>query len=235
MKSLANLSNPSKIQTNSSLDLILGGGIEKRNITQFYGPPGSGKTNISLNIAVQVAKQDKKVAYIDTEGGISIDRVKQLSKNDFNDVANNIIVFEPNSFQEQSNNIKTIESLISSEQNNFDLIIIDSAVALYRLKEGKNSNLLNMELGTQMGALSRMSRKHDLAVVITNQIYSTFEDENTSTVVPVGGTILRYWSKIIVELSKSDINGKRIATLKRHKSIAEGTNIKFSITNNGIE
>ncbi len=60
MKSLADISNPSKIQTNSSLDLILGGGIEKRNITQFYGPPGSGKTNISLDLAVQVAKNGKK-------------------------------------------------------------------------------------------------------------------------------------------------------------------------------
>ncbi|MBF4467978.1 MAG: DNA repair and recombination protein RadB [Methanobrevibacter arboriphilus] len=235
MKSLADISNPSKIQTNSSLDLILGGGIEKRNITQFYGPPGSGKTNISLDLAVQVAKNGKKVAYIDTEGGISIDRVKQLAKNDFEVISNNIIVFEPNSFQEQSNNLKTIESWINSNEDDIDLIIIDSAVALYRLKEGKKSNLLNRELGTQMGSLSRMARKYDIAVVITNQIYSTFEDERSSTIIPVGGTILRYWSKIIVELSKSGINGQRIATLKRHKSIAEGTSIKFSITNNGIE
>lgn len=129
MKSLADISNPSKIQTNSSLDLILGGGIEKRNITQFYGPPGSGKTNISLDLAVQVAKNGKKVAYIDTEGGISIDRVKQLAKNDFEVISNNIIVFEPNSFQEQSSNLKTIESWINSNEDDIDLIIIDSAVA----------------------------------------------------------------------------------------------------------
>ncbi len=93
---------------------------------------------------------EKKVAYIDTEGGISIDRVKQLAKNDFDVISSNIIVFEPNSFQEQSNNLKTIESWINSNEDDIDLIIIDSAVALYRLKEGKKSNLLNRELGTQM-------------------------------------------------------------------------------------
>ena len=235
MKILANINNPSKIQTNSSLDTILGGGIEKRTITQFYGPPGSGKTNIALNLAVQVAKEGKKVAYIDTEGGISIDRVKQLAGDNFDEIAKNIIVFEPDSFQEQSDNIKSISSWLVSNNDEMDLIVIDSAVALYRLNEGKKSNLLNRELGVQMGILSKLARKYDIAVVITNQIYSTFEIEKSSTIKPVGGTILKYWSKIIVEISKSEINGQRIATLKRHKSIAEGKSTKFAITDEGIE
>jgi DNA repair protein RadB len=234
MKTLANINNPSKIKTNSSLDVILGGGIEKRTITQFFGPPGSGKTNIALNLAVQVAGEGKKVAYIDTEGGISIDRVKQLSGDDFEEIANNIIVFEPDSFQKQSNDLKTISTWLNSNPDELDLIIIDSAVALYRLNEGKKSNLLNRELGVQMGILSKLARKYDIAVVITNQIYSTFEIERSSTIKPVGGTILKYWSKIIVEISKSDDN-QRIATLKRHKTIVEGKNTKFTITDEGIE
>ena len=48
MKSLAKMYDYEKIATNSPLDKLLDGGIEKRNITQIYGPPGSGKTNISL-------------------------------------------------------------------------------------------------------------------------------------------------------------------------------------------
>lgn len=234
MKTLSNLENPSKIKTNSSLDLILGGGIEKGNITQFYGPPGSGKTNISLNLAVQVAKEGKKVVYIDTEGGLSIDRVKQLAQEDFDRIANNIIIFEPNSLEEQTEDLKKVESWLSSNVDDVDLIILDSAVALYRLNEGK-SKALNKELGVQMWILSKLSRKYNVAVVITNQIYSTFEDEKPISVKPVGGTILMYWSKIILELSKSDVDGKRIATLKRHKTIAEGKNTSFTITNYGIK
>lgn len=234
MKTLSNLENPYKIKTNSSLDLILGGGIEKRNITQFYGPPGSGKTNISLNLAVQIAKKGKKVIYIDTEGGLSIDRVKQLAQEEFDRIANNIIIFEPNSLEEQTEDLKKIESWLSSNVVDVDLIILDSVVALYRLNEGK-SKALNKELGVQMWILSKLSRKYNVAVIITNQIYSTFEDEKPISIKPVGGTILMYWSKTILELSKSDIDGKRMATLKRHKTIAEGKNTNFTITNYGIK
>ncbi len=234
MKTLSNMVNSSKIETDSSLDTLLGGGIEKRNITQFYGPPGSGKTNIALTLAVKVAKEGKKVAYIDTEGGISIDRIKQLAQDDFDKISPNIIVFEPNSFEEQIGNLKTIEGWLNSKVDEIDLIVLDSAVALYRLNEGK-SQLLNKELGVQMGILARLARKYDIAVLITNQIYSTFEDEKASSIRPVGGTILKYWSKIIIELSKSEMDGARIATLKRHKSIAEGKNTSFKIVNSGIE
>ncbi|MCL2687840.1 MAG: DNA repair and recombination protein RadB [Methanobrevibacter sp.] len=234
MKTIVNLNNPSKIKTNSALDSILGGGVEKRNITQFYGPPGSGKTNISLSLAVQVARKGKKVAYIDTEGGISIDRVKQLAKNDFDEIANNILVFEPDSLEKQTDDLKKIESWVRANANEVDLVILDSAVAMYRLNEGK-SKALNKELGVQMWILSRLARKYDVAVVITNQIYATFEDEKPTAIKPVGGTILMYWSKIIIELSKSNVEGERIAILKRHKTFPEGKTSMFKITNEGIE
>ncbi|MCL2115382.1 MAG: DNA repair and recombination protein RadB [Methanobrevibacter sp.] len=234
MKVLTNIKDSPKIPTDSSLDVILGGGIEKRNITQFYGPPGSGKTNITLKLAVQVAKDGKKVAYIDTEGGLSIDRIKQIAAADFDKVANNIVVFEPSSFKEQGDDLKTIESWLKSSGEKIDLIILDSAVALYRLND-KNSSTLNKELGQQMGLLSRLSRKYNLAIVITNQIYAGFDGEGTENVMPVGGTILKYWSKAILELKKSDILSQRLATLKRHRSMPEGKSTKFLITNDGIK
>ena len=56
MKILSTMQNEEKISTNSPLDELLDGGIDKRTITQIYGPPGVGKTNVSLNIAVNVAK-----------------------------------------------------------------------------------------------------------------------------------------------------------------------------------
>ncbi|MDR1722303.1 MAG: AAA family ATPase, partial [Methanobrevibacter sp.] len=139
MKVLANISEKPKIATKSAIDEILGGGIEIGNITQLYGPPGSGKTNVSLKLAVEVAKSGKKVIFIDTEGGISIDRIKQIAKGDFDLVANNIIVFEPHSFAEQEDDLKTAVSLLSTSHDDIDLIVLDSAVALYRLDDSKSS------------------------------------------------------------------------------------------------
>lgn len=149
-------------------------------------------------------------------------------------MAGNIVVFEPNTFEEQEDDLKIIESWISSNKEDVDLLIIDSAVALYRLIEIKNFKS-NKDLGRQMAQLSRISRKFDVAIVVTNQIYASFDDEDSDSVKPVGGTILQYWSKAIVELEKSPIIGKRVAILKRSKTASEGETIEFKITDKGIE
>jgi DNA repair protein RadB len=220
-----------KIPLDCSIDSIIGGGIEKGSITQFYGPPGSGKTNIALKMLVQCAKNGKKAVFIDTEGGLSIERMKQISGEDFDDLAGNIIVLEPTNFEEQDEAIKRIEYSLKSGEENVDLVILDSAVALYRLKEGGQTEI-NRELSKQMGLLSMIARKYDIAVVVTNHIYSVFDEEGV--IEPVGGTILKYWSKIIIELVKDD-NGERFAILKRHRSKPDGLKVKFEIVNKGLK
>lgn len=39
MKKLRDMGENRRIPTESSIDRILGGGVERRTITQFYGPP----------------------------------------------------------------------------------------------------------------------------------------------------------------------------------------------------
>ncbi|MCC7553044.1 MAG: DNA repair and recombination protein RadB [Methanobacteriaceae archaeon] len=234
MKLLANFEDSNKIATNSPIDKILGGGVEKGNITQFFGPPGSGKTNIAISLAVNVARKNKKVIYIDTEGGLSIDRVKQMAGSDFQNVANNIIVFEPTSFSKQIDDLKAIEAWLIGNNEEIDLIILDSAVALYRVDDGK-SPILNKDLGKQMGLLASFARKYNIAIVLTNQIYSSFDDDGNGNIKAVGGTILQYWSKIIIQLEKGEEYSQRIATLQRHRSIGEGKVVNFEITMSGIE
>lgn len=233
MKVLANFEDNQKIPTYSSLDTLIGGGFEKGLITQIFGPPGSGKSNIALTLAVNVAKKGKKVVYIDTEGGISIDRVKQIARFDFNKVANNIMVLEPSTFSEQSEDIDALKVWLKKHKGEVDLIILDSAVALYRIEDMSNSKL-NKELGRQIGLLARIARFYDVAVVVTNQIYSSFDEEN-KTVKAVGGTILPYRTKVIIQLEKGENPGDRIATLIRHRSIEENRKVNFKITSNGIE
>ena len=233
MKVLANFEDNHKIPSNSSLDVMLGGGFEKGTITQIFGPPSSGKSNITLALAVNVAKNNKKVIYIDTEGGISIDRIRQIAGEDFSRVANNIIVFEPTSFMEQNDKLRSIDVWLRKNHNDVDLIVLDSAVALYRVDDMKSSKL-NKELGKQMGLLSKIARQYDIAVIVTNQIYSAIDDEGNSDIKAVGGTILQYWSKIIIQLERGDEINKRVATLKRHRSMPEGKQAVFSITSRGI-
>lgn len=233
MKSLANFEDNHKIPSHSSLDDLLAGGFEKGTVTQIYGPPSSGKSNIALSLAVNVAKNNRKVVYIDTEGGISIDRIKQISGHYFANVANNIIVFEPTNFIEQTENLRSIDMWLRKHHEEVDLIVLDSAVALYRVDDMK-SYKLSKELRKQIQLLSNIARNYDIAVLITNQIYNAFDDEGHNEIKPVGGDILEYISKVIIRLERGDEINKRTATLMRHRSIGEGRQVTFSITSAGI-
>lgn len=233
MKVLANFEDNHKIPSNSSLDDLLDGGFEKGCVTQIFGSPSSGKSNVALMLTVNVAKTGRKVIYIDTEGGISIDRIKQISGPYFPDVANNIMVFEPTDFLQQTENLRSIDVWLRKHHEEVDLIILDSAVALYRVDDMK-SYKLSKELRKQIQLLSNIARRYDIAVIITNQIYNSFDDEGNSEVKPVGGDILEYISKVIIRLERGSETDQRIATLKRHRSIPEGRQVTFSITSDGI-
>ena len=233
MKVLANFEDNHKIKSNSSLDALLDGGFEKGAITQIFGAPSSGKSNVALTLAVNVAKNSKKVIYIDTEGGISIDRIKQISGEDFSKVANNIMVFEPTNFLEQTENLRSIDLWLRKNHEDVDLIVLDSAVALYRVDDMK-SYKLSKELRKQIQLLSGIARNYDLAVIITNQIYTQFDDEGHSEVRAVGGDIIEYISKVIIRLDRGEEINQRTATLMRHRSIGEGRQVSFSITSRGI-
>ena len=233
MKVLANFEDNHKIPSNSSLDDLLEGGFEKGTITQIYGSPSSGKSNVALALAVNVAKNNRKVIYMDTEGGISIDRIKQISGPYFSNVANNIIVLEPTNFLEQTENLRSINVWLRKHHEEVDLIILDSAVALYRVDDMK-SYKLSKELRKQIQSLSNTARNYDIAVIITNQIYNSFDDEGNSEVKAVGGDILEYISKVIIKLERGEETNQRVATLKRHRSLPEGRQTTFTITSDGI-
>jgi len=210
------------------LDELLGGGFEAGTISQLFGEPASGKTNICLQLAINTLRAGKRVVFIDTEG-FSIERFGQIAGEDAEKLAKHFILFSPMSFEEQYAAIKDAEKLV---RQNVGLIILDSATAFYRLElESKDGMLLKRELANQVTALMGMARKYDIAVVITNQIYMDVDKEELRA---VGGNMLEHISKAIVQLSRTGI-GTRSAVLKKHRSLAEGQSAEFKITATGVE
>ena len=76
---------------------------------------------------------------------------------------------------------RQIELWIRKHHDDVDLCVLDSAVALYRVNDMKASRL-NKELVKQMVILAKIARNYDVAVVLTNQIYSSFDDDNKDVV-----------------------------------------------------
>ena len=210
------------------LDDILGGGFEVGTISQLFGEPASGKTNICLQLAVNTLRSGKTVIYIDTEG-FSVERFKQIAGEDAEKLAKRLMIFKAFSFEDQYTAVKETEKLVGHDVG---LIIMDSATAFYRLElESKDSMMLKRELANQVTILLGLARKHDLAVVITNQIYMDVDKEELRA---VGGNMLEHISKVIVQLSRTGV-GTRMAVLKKHRSMAEGQSAEFKIIATGIE
>lgn len=232
-----------KISTGSyDLNTWLYGGYEKGIITMIAGPPGSGKTNMAVLTACSQAKKGSKVLFVDTEGGFSVDRVKQIVGETFEEVLKNIFLVEPRSFEEQKKFFLTLEEKLKREQIN--LIVVDGVAMLYRLelgdarKEGdEHVKKINMEVAKQMKLFAELSRSQNLPIIITNQVYQGFQSEEDwkngveREMNIVGGDLFQYWSKCIIQLKNE--KGKRKAVLLKHRSLPEKEMI-FEIKNDGI-
>ena len=76
-----------------------------RGINLVYGESATGKSTLAMQEALREAKENKKIAFIDTENSFSIERIKQMNKN-YNKLIKKIFLFRPKDFLEQHELIK---------------------------------------------------------------------------------------------------------------------------------
>jgi DNA repair protein RadB len=212
---------------NAVLDQLLGGGLEVRTITQFYGEPASGKSTICMIAAVTFLRAGQTVVFIDSEG-FSIERFRQIAGTDTEKIADRLFLFEPNDFEQQGIMIAEAEKILKVHKPG--LLVMDSATALYRndLERGRDSIQM---LTRQMIHLLGYSKRYDIPVIVTNQVYM---DTVKNTFLGLGGTALEHISKVIIRLEKTDRTGFRRARLVKHRSQPEGASFEFEIVEDGI-
>lgn len=232
-----------KIMTGSyDLNKWLDGGYENDIITLLYGTYASGKSNFVILAACHNAKKGKKIIFIDTEGSFSLDRVKQITGGIPEIALKNIVLLKPTNFKEQKEAFLKLHKEIKSK--NIGMIIVDSITMFYRLElaEARKSGIdeirrVNNDLAKQMNALYEIARKQEIPVLITSQVYSGFLSEEDwlagkqADVNVVGGDLLKYYCKCIIELQNK--NGKKKAIIKKHRSIPE-KELNFEVVNEGI-
>ena len=239
----------------SPVDDLLGGGFERGVVTQLYGPPAAGKTNLALAAAVEVAAAGDRVLYIDTEG-LSIDRFRQLAEahvhgegvddhdtdervqgegeadHDTDErvetIAGRLIITEAYDFDDQREAVRDAEELATE----VDLIVLDSATGFYRLERGddvEGGDSLR-DVAKQVTHLLSLARRHDLAVVITNQVFTDPDADRTRA---LGGNTLEHWTGTILRVDRFR-GGNRRATLEKHRSKAAGETATFRIVDEGL-
>ena len=213
------------------LDDLLGSGFERGTVTQVYGPPAAGKTNVALGAAVEVAAAGGTAVYIDTEG-LSLARFEQVAStraDDVEDLTSRIIIKEAYDFEEQEEAVKDTAELAERA----DIVALDSATGFYRLKRGEDEEAGDAlrKVASQVTHLLSLARKHDLAVVLTNQVYTDPDSDRTRA---LGGHTLEHWTGTVVRIERFR-GGNRRATLEKHRAKPAGETAQFRITETGLE
>jgi len=209
------------------LDEVLDGGVEHGIITNIYGRSGTGKTNLCVQAVAACVRNGGKAVYIDTEGGFSAERFLQMHGD--REALENVLMMEPTSFEEQTELFDDLFEVVKDEDA--DLVVVDSLVSLYRIHmQEEDVSETNRELSRQLSVLSKIARRLDVPVLVTNQVYSSFDSDELEI---VGRDVPTYWSKCLIKLEKSD-SRKRLAVLRKHRSRPEGLEAEFLITNDGL-
>ena len=215
------------------IDDLLGGGLERGAVTQVYGPPAAGKTNLGLSAALEVAAGGDAALYIDTEG-LSADRLRQIAAGcaagtgqTVDDLAGRLIVSEVLDYDEQTEAVQDAAEFAAE----VELIVLDSATGFYRLRRtDEDGGETLRDVARQITHLLSLARKHDIAVLFTNQVF-TDPDSDRSTAL--GGHTLNHWSGAILRLDRYR-GGNRRATLEKHRAKPAGDTAQFSITDEGL-
>ena len=202
------------------LDHLLDGGVETQAITEVYGEFGSGKTQFCHTMCVTVQKPkedgglDGGVLYIDTENTFRPERIVTIAKMkglDPEKVLDRIIVARAYNSSHQQLILEEAGPII--EENKIKLIVVDSAVGLFRAEYlGRGTlSVRQQRLNKFMHLLVRTAEAYNIAAIATNQVMSAPDVFFGDPTRPIGGNVVAHTSTYRIYFKKS--GKKRIARM----------------------
>lgn len=231
-----------KITTGSKeLDAMLGGGIETQAITEMHGAFGSGKSQLGLQLAVNVQLPVEKgglgggAIFIDTEGTFRPERIEQMAKAaglDPKKILENIFVAKAYNSDHQVLLAEKSEEIIKNK--NVKLIVVDSLTSAFRSDYTGRGTLADRQqkLNRHLHHLRKLADVHNITIYITNQVMSRPDVLFGDPTAPIGGHILGHQATFRVYLRKSK-GEKRIARLIDSPSLPEGETV-FRVLPDGV-
>lgn len=226
----------------TSLDDLLGGGVETQAVTEAFGEFGSGKTQLAhqLCVNVQLPREQKglegKAIFIDTENTFRPERIRDMSLGvglDPAKVLQNIYYVRSYNTDQQILIAEKAEEIV--ERENIRLIVVDSVTAQFRAEfTGRETLALRQQkLNRHLMTLHRIADLHDLAVFVTNQVQARPDIFFGDPTKPIGGHILAHSATTRIYLRKSK-EQRRIARIFDSPNLPEREAV-FRITEQGIK
>ncbi|XXG75953.1 hypothetical protein AAC387_Pa08g0414 [Persea americana] len=239
------------------VDTILGGGINCKEVTEIGGVPGIGKTQLGIQLAINVqipvdyGGLGGKAIYIDTEGSFMVERVFQIAEACIQDTLDNfslkhkdfqvceekmqpkaflanIFYFRICSYTEQIAVINYLDKFIA-EQQNVKLVVIDSVTFHFR-QDFEDLALRTRVLSGMALKLMKLAKKFSLAVVLLNQVTTKFIDGSFQLTLALGDS----WSHACTNRVILYWNGnERYAYIDKSPSL-QSASASFSVMSKGI-
>jgi RAD51-like protein 2 len=218
------------------LDDLLGGGVPLKQLTEFAGAPGVGKTQLAMQLALNAqipipfGGVDGTAVYIDTEGSFLAHRALQMAEalvahlraaaaNDEQRAAaarlqpqtmlDRLLVYRVHDSMEQLAAIRAVSEL--ALERPLRLIAVDSIAFHLRHADLSYTKRLQM-VGSMAQTLTTLATTRSLAAVVINQVTTKVNDAlHTSSLVPALG---ESWAHVChVQLMLAWRDGQRLATL----------------------
>ncbi|KAK2850950.1 hypothetical protein Q5P01_007226 [Channa striata] len=238
----------------SQLDTALGGGLPIGKTTEICGPPGVGKTQLCLQLAVDVQVPlcfggvGGQVIYIDTEGSFLVQRVVDVATA----VVRHCSLLVEDNEQQNAMTTFTMESILSNiflvrchdyvellaelhllldfilKHPKVRLLVIDSVAFPFRHFDNlsQRSRLLN-GIAQQ---LITLATKHRIAVVITNQMTTRLRGGQSQLVPALGES----WGHApTIRLNLCWERSQRLAAIFKSPGHMD-TTVQYQITSDGF-
>lgn len=148
-----------------ALDKFLGGSLPRGMILDVYGPGGSGKTQILLQVSAAAAEAGHHVAYIDTTGSFRPERVLEMCRSPGTAVLERMGVFRTTSVSEQTGSLRRLGDGIS-------VLVVDNVTDLfiYEYPGDRRAFARSHLLMSHMSELSRLALAKNIPVVVSNMV-----------------------------------------------------------------
>jgi recombination protein RecA len=206
-----------------ALDLALGvGGVPRGRIIEIFGPEGSGKTTLALNIVANAQKKGGIAAFIDAEHALDPSYARKIGV-DLDD----LLVSQPDSGEQ---GLDIAERLVRS--NAVDVVVIDSVAALVPRVE-LEGEMGQQHVGLQARLMSQALRKlagviHKTrtCVIFINQIRMKIGVMWGSPETTPGGRALKFYSSVRIDI-------RRIGSLKDGEDIV-GNAVRAKVVKNKV-
>lgn len=206
-----------------TLDYALGvGGVPRGRIIELFGPEGSGKTTVALQIIASAQKQGGIAAFIDAEHAFDPNYAKKIGVN-----LENLLISQPDTGEQT---LEIAEILVRS--GSVDVIVIDSVAALVPRAElegemgdafiGLQARLMSQALRKLTGVISKSKTVAIFINQLREKVGVFFGNPETTP----GGRALKFYASVRIDVRKAE-------SMKEGSEVT-GTKVKVKVVKNKV-